>query len=226
MKGVKMGKGYAYSLLLLVVTALFFAANLFWGAVDIPYGAVIDILSGRETDHQSWAYIIWESRLPQCVTALLCGAALSVSGLMLQTVFYNPLADSSILGISSGSSLGVAIVMLIGGGSFVFRRFCFVGLLGTCCFRLLRSRCSDSYSAFSFGIDKEQRYAAHCRHYDRLRSIFRHIIDELFLYRRRRTLFRYVGIRKFQRSIIVAVALVLRLNLRRITLVIIACKTT
>lgn len=117
MKGVKMGKGYAYSLLLLVVTALLFAANLFWGAVDIPYGAVIDILSGRETDHQSWAYIIWESRLPQCVTALLCGAALSVSGLMLQTVFYNPLADSSILGISSGSSLGVAIVMLIGGGS-------------------------------------------------------------------------------------------------------------
>lgn len=62
-------------------------------------------------------YIICESRLPQCVTALLCGAALSISGLMLQTVFYNPLADSSILGISSGSSLGVAIVMLIGGGS-------------------------------------------------------------------------------------------------------------
>ena len=117
MKGVKMGKGYAYSLLLLAVTALLFAANLFWGAVDIPYGAVIDILSGHETDHQSWEYIIWESRLPQCVTALLCGAALSVSGLMLQTVFYNPLADSSILGISSGSSLGVAIVMLIGGGS-------------------------------------------------------------------------------------------------------------
>ena len=53
MKGVKMGKGYAYSLLLLVVTVLLFAANLFWGAVDIPYGAVIDILSGRETDHQS-----------------------------------------------------------------------------------------------------------------------------------------------------------------------------
>ena len=73
MKGVKMGKGYAYSLLLLVVTALFFAANLFWGAVDIPYGAVIDILSGRETDHQSWAYNrAYHSVLQRYYAVLLC----------------------------------------------------------------------------------------------------------------------------------------------------------
>lgn len=65
----------------------------------------------------------------QCITALLCGAALSVSGLMLQTVFSNPLADPSILGISSGASLGVALVMLAGGGTIVTGAFTLSGFL-------------------------------------------------------------------------------------------------
>ena len=93
------------------------AANLFLGSVDIPAREVVRILGGEEAAKASWTYIVWESRFPQCVTALLCGAALSASGLMLQTVFSNPLADSSILGISSGASLGVALVMLAGGGT-------------------------------------------------------------------------------------------------------------
>ena len=71
----------------------------------------------NEIEKASWAFIIWESRLPQAVTALLCGAALAASGLMLQTAFNNPLAGPSILGINSGASLGVALVMLAGGGS-------------------------------------------------------------------------------------------------------------
>ena len=103
--------GLGFLILLLV------AANLFLGSVDIPAREVVRILGGEEAAKASWTYIVWESRFPQCVTALLCGAALSASGLMLQTVFSNPLADSSILGISSGASLGVALVMLAGGGT-------------------------------------------------------------------------------------------------------------
>lgn len=105
------------------------AANLFLGSVDIPVQAVIDILLGREVERETWIFIIWESRLPQCITALLCGASLSASGLMLQTVFNNPLADTSILGISSGASLGVALVLLMGGGSIVAGAFTLSGFL-------------------------------------------------------------------------------------------------
>lgn len=96
---------------------LLFIANLFWGAVDIPCSAVFDVLTGKEVERASWSYIVLQSRLPQAITALLCGGSLAVSGLMLQTAFANPLAGPSILGISSGASLGVAIVMLAGGGT-------------------------------------------------------------------------------------------------------------
>ena len=103
-------RGFVFGMLLSLCILLLVAANLFFGSVDIPAKAVWEILSGGEAEKASWAYIVWESRFPQCVAALLCGAALSVSGLMLQTVFNNPLADSSILGISSGASLGVALI--------------------------------------------------------------------------------------------------------------------
>ena len=69
------------------------------------------IRDSNEVEKASWSFIVWESRLPQAVTALLCGRALASSGLMLQTTFNNPLADPSILGISSGASLGVALVL-------------------------------------------------------------------------------------------------------------------
>ena len=64
-----------------------------------------------------WSNILWKSRVPQALTALVAGAGLSVSGLQMQTVFRNPLAGPSILGINTGASLGVALVMLLGGGS-------------------------------------------------------------------------------------------------------------
>ena len=72
---------------------------------------------GHEGEKASWSFIVWESRLPQALTALLCGGALAVCGLMLQTAFKNPLAGPSILGINAGASLGVAFVMLLFGGS-------------------------------------------------------------------------------------------------------------
>ena len=122
-------KGFIYGGILAVIILLLMAGNLFLGAVSIPASAVCDILTGNEVEKASWSFIVWESRFPQCITALLCGAALSVSGLMLQTVFSNPLADPSILGISSGASLGVALVMLAGGGTIVTGAFTLSGFL-------------------------------------------------------------------------------------------------
>lgn len=122
-------KGFIYGGILAVIILLLMAGNLFLGAVSIPASAVCDILTGNEVEKVSWSFIVWESRFPQCITALLCGAALSVSGLMLQTVFSNPLADPSILGISSGASLGVALVMLAGGGTIVTGAFTLSGFL-------------------------------------------------------------------------------------------------
>lgn len=106
-----------YGLILSAAVVVLFFANLVYGSVDIPLGQVIDILLGNEAEKASWRYIVVESRLPQAVTALLSGMALSVSGLMLQTAFRNPLADPSIFGISSGAGLGAALVMLLFGGS-------------------------------------------------------------------------------------------------------------
>ena len=122
-------KGWACGGCLAVLVALLAVANLWMGSVDIPAGAVGRILLGWEVDNEAWAFIVRESRVPLCVTALLSGAALSVSGLMLQTAFGNPLADPSILGISSGASLGVALVMLAGGGTVAAGAFSFSGFL-------------------------------------------------------------------------------------------------
>ena len=95
---------------------ILFVGCLFLGSVSIPASSVWRILMGAE-EPSSWRFIVLESRLPQALTALFAGAALAVSGLMLQTVFNNPLAGPSILGVDSGASLGVALVMLALGGA-------------------------------------------------------------------------------------------------------------
>ena len=112
-----MNKGWKYGIGLGMVIVLLFMANLLIGSVPIPVSDVFSILMGHEGEKASWSFIVWESRLPQALTALLCGGALAVCGLMLQTAFKNPLAGPSILGINSGASLGVAFVMLFFGGS-------------------------------------------------------------------------------------------------------------
>ena len=109
-KGAR-GVGLLFSLL-----CALFVANLLWGSVQIPVRQVVHILMGGEAERASWRFIILESRLPGAITALLCGASLSTCGLMLQTAFRNPLAGPSVLGINAGASLGVALVMLAGGG--------------------------------------------------------------------------------------------------------------
>ena len=105
----------AYYILAAAFIALFFG-NLVYGTIGIPVKEVLNILSGGESAKPSWDIIILNSRLPQCITAMLSGASLAISGLLLQTLFRNPLAGPSILGISDGANLGVAAVMLCTGG--------------------------------------------------------------------------------------------------------------
>ena len=112
-----MSKGLRYCLGLGVLVAVLFVLNLVMGSIRIPAAEVFNILLGHESEKASWQYIVLESRLPQAITAMLCGGALAVSGLMLQTAFRNPLAGPSIFGINSGAGLGVALVMLLLGGS-------------------------------------------------------------------------------------------------------------
>ncbi len=97
---------------------LLLLANIVFGAIHIPVMDALKIVVGQadESMRPSWIHIILESRMPQAITALLAGCALAVSGLLLQTLFRNPLAGPSILGVSNGANLGVAIVMLTFGG--------------------------------------------------------------------------------------------------------------
>ena len=114
---------------LLVATVVLLVANLLIGSVDIPIGSVCRILTGDETESEIWRNIVFQSRLPQALTAIMAGAGLAVSGLQMQTVFRNPLAGPSVLGISNGAALGVAFVVLLSGrvGGVVLSRLGYLG---------------------------------------------------------------------------------------------------
>ena len=116
-------------LLLVAGIIVLFAMSLIVGSVRIPLADVCDILFDKFEGKESWKYIIMENRLPQALTAMLCGASLAVCGLMLQTAFRNPLAGPDVFGISSGAGLGVAIVMLFLGGSVLTTLFTVSGFL-------------------------------------------------------------------------------------------------
>lgn len=99
-------------LIILISLILAFLLDLALGSVDIPLNEVVKILLGQEPEKVTWTHIILKFRLPKALTATLAGAALGVSGLQMQTLFKNPLAGPFVLGISSGASLGVALVVL------------------------------------------------------------------------------------------------------------------
>lgn len=124
---MNMTKAARHIFLLLLLIVLLLAANLLVGSVAIPAGEVLRILMGEDAGRESWHYIVWEARLPQALTALLAGSALAVCGLLLQTAFRNPLAGASVLGVNSGAGLGVAVVMLLLGGSITAAGFSFSG---------------------------------------------------------------------------------------------------
>lgn len=104
-----------YFALLIGGVVVLFLMNLALGSVDIPMNAIVHILLGGDAGHLAWQKIVLNIRIPRALTAILAGSALSVGGLQMQTLFRNPLAGPSVLGITAGASLGVAIVMLAAG---------------------------------------------------------------------------------------------------------------
>ena len=100
---------------LIVGLIALFLLSLSLGSVSIPVEQIVTILFGGTAEKASWATIVLKFRLPKAITAGLAGAALAASGLQMQTLFRNPLADPFVLGISSGASLGVALVVLVAG---------------------------------------------------------------------------------------------------------------
>lgn len=106
-------KNYTSSLLLLVLLVLLFAfLNISLGSVNIPFGDVLAVLLDGEVSNESWRYIIREYRVPKALTSILAGSGLAVSGMLMQTMFRNPLAGPYVLGLSSGASLGVALILM------------------------------------------------------------------------------------------------------------------
>lgn len=123
---------------LFFLVLVLFVLNIFIGSVHIDVAEVVKVLLGslsrlsvfgRVVEDGPTAYIVLGSRLPAAITAALAGAGLATSGLLLQTAFHNPLAGPSILGISSGANLGVAIVMLALGGSITAGMYQWTGYL-------------------------------------------------------------------------------------------------
>lgn len=124
-----MKRSFLLFLPIALLILVFFLLNLVWGTISIPIRSIWNILWGIGEESAIWENIIWKSRFPQTLTALVTGAGLSISGLQMQTVFRNPLAGPSELGISSGASLGVAFIILLSGtiGSTALSKLGFFG---------------------------------------------------------------------------------------------------
>jgi len=103
--------------ILVVILLICFFANISLGSVSIPTRDIFNSLIGSPVENESWKHIIQNYRLPKGITAIIVGSGLGISGLLMQTLFRNPLAGPFVLGISSGASLGVALVIL---GSSIF----------------------------------------------------------------------------------------------------------
>ncbi|MCY3797529.1 MAG: iron ABC transporter permease [Chloroflexi bacterium] len=103
------------ALLMLLVALLLLSLSL--GSASIPFDQILIVLTGGEADQRAWTSIVLKFRLPKTLTAMLAGMALGVSGLLMQTYFRNPLAEPFVLGVSSGASLGVALVVLTSGAA-------------------------------------------------------------------------------------------------------------
>ncbi|NBG65542.1 FecCD family ABC transporter permease [Acidiluteibacter ferrifornacis] len=102
--------------LLIGTLPIFIALNVMFGSITIPFADILSILLGQDSTSLAFETIIWNSRIPRILTAILCGAAISISGLQMQVLFRNPLAGPYILGISSGASLGISLLIM--GASF------------------------------------------------------------------------------------------------------------
>ncbi|CAM1357286.1 FecCD family ABC transporter permease [Tenacibaculum ascidiaceicola] len=123
---MNLSKTYTVHFLLLsVLLIVFLLLNISFGSVSIPLKEIFNSLFGNPVAKDSWETIIINYRLPKAITAILVGSGLAISGLLMQTLFRNPLAGPFVLGISSGASLGVALLIL---GSSVFGGFFLVAI--------------------------------------------------------------------------------------------------
>ncbi|MBS9463843.1 iron ABC transporter permease [Flagellimonas sp. 389] len=114
-------KSYHISFLLIIAALLFaWILNISSGSVTIPFKALLTSLFNGKVEIESWNYIIWNYRIPKAFTAILVGGGLALSGLLMQTLFRNPLAGPFVLGISSGASLGAALLLM---GASLFTGF-------------------------------------------------------------------------------------------------------
>jgi iron complex transport system permease protein len=125
---------------LLLLLAFFFVLNISFGAVKIPFQEVVKSLLGGISSKETWQYIIVNYRLPKAITTVLVGVGLSVSGLLMQTLFRNPMAGPFVLGLTSGSSLGVALIIM--GATFLPAGFAF---LVTSAFGVVLASCLGSF---------------------------------------------------------------------------------
>ncbi len=115
---------YSFPFLVLTVAlVLSFVINLCLGSVSIPFEETLKVIFGGAAQNDSWDYIIWNYRFPKALTAILVGSGLALSGLLMQTLFQNPLAGPFVLGISSGASLGAALLIM--GSSLISGFFAF-----------------------------------------------------------------------------------------------------
>lgn len=143
------------------ITLLIFLADIFTGSVYIPFSQILSILAGASDKTDPASVIILQSRLPKAITAILAGMSLPVAGLYMQTFFRNPVAGPDILGVSAGSSLFVAFVMLTAGSIFSVNAFSSVsviiaGVMGAACILLVilsvARRIGDTVTLLIFGI--------------------------------------------------------------------------
>lgn len=104
--------------MLFISLGLLLVADLVFGSINIPFDEFLNILGGKHSD-ESYREILLNYRLPKAITAIIAGTALSVSGLLMQTLFRNPLAGPDLLGINSGAGLGVALVTMLASGSML-----------------------------------------------------------------------------------------------------------
>ncbi len=109
--------------MLLVAVVISTLANVSLGSVNIPFKETVKVFLSQSVQNETWEYIIWNYRIPKTITALLVGGGLALSGLLMQTLFQNPLAGPFVLGVSSGASLGVALLIM--GSSLISGLFMF-----------------------------------------------------------------------------------------------------
>lgn len=105
-------KPSTYLLLGLALLCVILLLNISLGSVSIPLKDILGAIVGGDVHKPTWRYIVTDYRLPKAITAILTGSGLALSGLLMQTLFRNPLAGPYVLGISSGASLGVAIIIM------------------------------------------------------------------------------------------------------------------